>query len=50
MTGSKYSVAVDQLEYHRALYPDVHMLFMKIQKEQPEVITAIFTKIERMGN
>ena len=50
MTGSKYSVAVSQLKYHKALHPDVHIFFMKIQEEQPEVIADIFTQIERMGN
>ena len=50
MSESKYSVAVSQLKYHKALHPDVHIFFMKIQEEQPEVIADIFTQIERMGN
>ena len=45
MTGSKYAVAVYQLEYHGALHPDAHMFFMKIQEEQPDIITSIMTKI-----
>ena len=44
MTGSKYSFAVSQLEYHVALHPDAHMLFTKMQEEHPDIITAIMTK------
>ena len=44
MTGSKYAVAVTQLEYHRAILPDAHMFFMKIQEEHPGIITATMTQ------
>ena len=45
MTGSKYDVDVAQLEDHGALHPDSHMLFMKIQEEQPDIIAAIITQL-----
>ena len=45
MTGSKYAIALAQLEDHGALHLDAHMLFMKIQEEQPDVITTIITQI-----
>ena len=49
-TGSKFAVIMVQLEYKIAIHPDAHMFSMKIQKEPLEVITAIFTQIEKMGN
>ena len=45
MKGSKYAVAVAQLEYHGALHPDAHMLFIKIQEEQPDIITEIMAHL-----
>ena len=45
MTGSKYIVTRDQLEYHGALHMDVHMLFMKSQEEQPYTMTVIMIKL-----
>ena len=45
MIVSKYAVAVYQLEDHGALHPDTHMFFMKIQEEQPYIITAIMTQL-----
>ena len=45
MTGSKYGVPVYQLEDNRALHPNAHMLCMKIQQEQPHVITANITQL-----
>ena len=45
MTGSKYAVDMYQLEYHGALHPDVHILSMKMQEEQPDVITVIMAQL-----
>ena len=45
MTGSKYAVAVDQLEDNGALHADSHMLFIKMQYEQPDMITKIMKKL-----
>ena len=45
MTGSKYAIDVDQLEYYGVLHPDAHMLFMKMVEEYPDSITAIMTQL-----
>ena len=45
MKSSKYAVSVAQLEYHGALHPDAHMLFMQIQEEQTDIITAIMKQL-----
>ena len=45
MTGSDYDVSVAQLEYHRALHPYAHMLFMQMQEEQPDTTTVIMKRI-----
>ena len=45
MTGSKYAVGVAQLEDHGALRPDAHMLFIKIQEEHPDTVTAIMAQL-----
>jgi hypothetical protein len=46
MTGSKYAVAVTQLEDHGALHPDAHMFFIQsVCEEQPEVAAAIMTQL-----
>ena len=45
MTGSKYAVDLYQLEDHGALHPDAHILSMKMQEEQPDVITAIMAQL-----
>ena len=45
MTGSIYAVSMTHLEHHRALHPDVHILFIKIQEEQPDTVTAIMTQL-----
>ena len=45
MTGSKYTVAVAHLKDHRALHQDAQMFFMKIQEEQPDIITEIMTQL-----
>ena len=45
MTGSKYVVDLYQLEDHGALHPDAHILSMKMQEEQPDVITAIMAQL-----
>ena len=44
-TGSKYEVSVSQLEDNGELHTDAHMLFMKMQEEQPDIITAIMTQL-----
>ena len=41
MTGYKYAVSVDHLEYNRALHPDADMIFTKMQEEHPDFITVI---------
>ena len=45
MTGSKYAVDVVQLEDHRALHPDAHILFVQIQEERTDIITEIMTQL-----
>ena len=45
MIVSKYAVAVAQLENHGSLHYDAHMLFMKTQEEQLDIITAIVTQL-----
>ena len=45
MTGYKYAVYLYQLEDHGALHPDAHILSMKMQEEQPDVITAIMAQL-----
>jgi hypothetical protein len=46
MSGSKYAVAVAQLENHGALHPDAHMMFYQSMVEnQPDVVAAIMTQL-----
>ena len=45
MIVSNYDVVVEKLEYHEALHMDAHMLFMKMQEEHPDIITAIMTQL-----
>jgi hypothetical protein len=46
MTGSKYAVAVTQLEDHGALHPDAHMMFCQsMMDNQPDVVAAIMTQL-----
>ena len=45
MTGSKYAVYLYQLEDHGALHPDAHIVSMKMQEEQPDIITEIMAQI-----
>ena len=45
MIGSKYAVSVASLDDHIVLHTDAQMLFMQIQEEQPEIITAIMTQL-----
>ena len=45
MTGSKYAVAVAQLEDHEAINMDACMFFMKIQEEHLDVIIVIMTQL-----
>ena len=45
MAGYKYSIAVFQLDNYGVIHPDAHMLFMKMQEEQPDIITAIMTQL-----
>ena len=46
MTGSKYALAVTQLENHGALHPDAHMAFFQhSMEEQPDVVAAIMTQL-----
>ena len=45
MIGSKYAVAMAQLENNGALHMYAHMLFIKIQEENLDVITDIMTQI-----
>ena len=45
MTGYKYAVSVDHLEYNRALHPDADMIFTKMQEEHPDFITVIIKQL-----
>ena len=46
MTGSKYAVALAQLENHGALHPDSHHLFFQSMAENsPDVVAAIMTQL-----
>ena len=45
MTGSRYAVDMYQLEDHRSIHPDAHILSMKMQEEQTDVITAIMAQL-----
>ena len=45
MTGSKYAVTVAHLEDHGALHPDAHILYMRIQEEHLDLITAIMAQL-----
>ena len=45
MTGSKYAVAVSQLEDHGALHPDAHMFFIKTKEEHPDIIIENMTQV-----
>ena len=45
MKGSKYTISVAQLEDHGSLHLDAHTFFMKIQEEQPDIITEIMTQL-----
>ena len=45
MTGSKYAVAMDHLEDHKALHMDAHMFSMKTKDEHTDIITAITTQL-----
>ena len=46
MTGSKYAIAVTQLEDHGLLHPDLHEAFYHhAVSEQPDVIAAIMTQL-----
>ena len=46
MRGSRYSVAVSQLEDPGELHPDAYMFFMQtIPDEKPEVIAVIMTQL-----
>ena len=45
MIGSKYAVAMAQLENNGALHMYAYMLFIKIQEENLDVITDIMTQI-----
>ena len=45
ITGSKYAVAVDQLEYHGEIHQYAHMFFMKRQEEKTDFIIAITTQL-----
>ena len=45
MKGSKYAVSVVQLEDKLVLHLDAHTFFMKIQEEQPDIITEIMTQL-----
>ena len=44
MIGYKYSVDMYQLEDHKEINPDAHILSMKIQSEHKDVITAMMTQ------
>ena len=45
-SGSRYSVAVAQLENHGALHPDLHLAFFQhMQEKQPDVVDAILTRL-----
>ena len=45
MIGSKYAVAMAQMENKGALHMYAQILFIKIQEEKPDVITDIMTQI-----
>jgi hypothetical protein len=46
MTGSKYSVALTQLEDHGILHPDFHeMYYWHAVGDQPDVVAAIMTQL-----
>ena len=45
MAGYKYSIAVFQLDNYGVIHPDAHMLFMKMQEEQLDVIKLIMTQL-----
>ena len=43
--GYNYAVAVAQSEDHGALHLDAHIFFVKIQEEQPDIITKVMTQL-----
>ena len=46
LTGSKYALAVTQLEQHGALHPDSHMAFVQEAiADTPDVVAAIMTQL-----
>ena len=45
ITGYNYSTTVAQLEDHRALHPDAHMLLMKFKEEQHNTLKAIMKQL-----
>ena len=46
MTGSKYAVAITQLEDHGLLHPDLHESFYQHAiEDQPDVVAAIMTQL-----
>jgi hypothetical protein len=46
MSGTKYAVAVAQLEDHGALHPDAHMMFYpSMVDNQPDVVSAIMAQL-----
>ena len=46
MSGSKYSFAVEQLEWQGVLHPDAHMLFQEdFYQAEPDVVAAVMTQL-----
>jgi hypothetical protein len=45
MTGSKYDIAMAQLQNEGVLHPDSHMMFFQAAEEQPDVVAAIMTQL-----
>ena len=44
MSGSKYSLDVEQLEWQGVIHPEAHMFVQEdIYQEKPDVVAAIMT-------
>ena len=46
MSGSKYSFAVDQLEWQGVLHPDTHMFVQEdFYQVEPDIVTSVMTQL-----
>ena len=46
MSGSKYSFAVEQLEWQGVLHPDAHMFVQEdFYQTEPDVVAAVMTQL-----